>query len=33
MNIIPATEAEVKSVINSLKGKGSSGYEEILSKI
>jgi hypothetical protein len=33
MNIIPVTEAEIKIIINSLKAKDSSGYEEISSKI
>jgi hypothetical protein len=33
MNMILVTEAEIKSIINSLKAKDSSGYEEILSKI
>jgi hypothetical protein len=33
MNIIPVTEAEIKSITNSLKAEDSSGYEEISSKI
>jgi hypothetical protein len=33
MNIIPVTEAEIKSISYSSKAKDSSGYEEISSKI
>jgi len=33
MNIIPVTEADIKSIINSLKSQSSSHYDEILSKI
>jgi hypothetical protein len=33
MKIIPVTEAEVIGIINSLKSKNSSGYDEISSKI
>ena len=33
LNIIPITEAEIKSIISSLKPKTSSGYDEITSKI
>jgi len=33
INIIPITEAEIKSIISSLKPKNSSGYDEITSKI
>jgi hypothetical protein len=33
INIIPTTETEMKSVINSLKSKNSSGYDEVRSKI
>jgi hypothetical protein len=33
INIIPTTETEMKSVINSLKSTNSSGYDEVTSKI
>jgi hypothetical protein len=33
INIIPTTETEMKIVINSLKSKNSSGYDEVTSKI
>jgi hypothetical protein len=33
INIIPITEAEIKSIISSLKPKNSSGYDEITSNI
>ena len=33
LNIIPITEAEIKSIISSLKPKTSSGYDKITSKI
>ena len=33
LNVIPITEAEIKSIISSLKPKTSSGYDEITSKI
>ena len=33
INIIPITEAEIKVIINSLKPKSSSGYDEVTSKI
>ena len=33
IDIIPITEAEIKSIISSLKPKNSSGYDEITSKI
>jgi hypothetical protein len=33
INIIPITEAEIKSVITSVKPKYSSGYDEITNKI
>jgi hypothetical protein len=33
INIIPITEAEIKSITSSLKPKNSSGYDEISSKI
>jgi hypothetical protein len=33
MNMIPVTEGEMKSTINTLKAKDSSGHVEISSKI
>jgi hypothetical protein len=33
MKTIPVTEAEIIGIINSLKSKNSSGYDEISSKI
>jgi hypothetical protein len=33
MKTIPITEAEIKSIIHSLKPRKSSGYDEITSKI
>jgi len=33
MNIIPGTEVDIRSIINSLKSLCSSGYDEIFSKI
>jgi hypothetical protein len=33
MKTIPVTEAEIIGIINSLKSKNSSGYDDISSKI